>query len=741
MKALQKRPLTPPGSHSGQRLSVAVLVLLIVAFLQGTVYGQHRAGPRSAGPQEMQEAQVPSGVKAFGYKVPIPEIKLKSIIGGTPSRKAPPKEEPREQIAPTAPQPPRQRVEPGPDNSDLPEVTRPVVPRLPFERAHPVKREKPAKETTSAPPERPVPQLKVPLATPPKTPDEILEARPPRKEVLAAPSVAFKPPALLENEPRKQAPKELRLDPGPLSSPRGTIALRQRRPMERVVLVPSQPEFDALPPKEKPGSSASARKAQSDESPATAVDAKTAPGLTPPPRTVEAHASPREKPRVARAVPPLELLPPEKSPEERSQPRGTDKIQTASPAPTVVPPTRRDPAQSAPPKPVASAGTDRSRRNVPAIAIAPPAPPPAENPERARAQVPPLVVAASPQPGVSESAARPQREIPAIGMTPPAQDQPAVAEKSREKIPSVATAPPVPERLASAEKFRPTIPPIAMATPKPGHFATAEKSRKKIPAIAMAPPTSDHPAIVEKSREKIVAMKMAAPEPDHHPIAEKTRERIPAIAMTPPAQDDNEISAGDATPHPTSGVTAESEQRDVQSAQEPVASPNKVLMARAHPSPEVPVEEPREPTPPVVILPSPLDMDARESREVRDYLRATAPVLEELSLLITTAPTLAITNYDPTELGGPAVLKDVLLKLNSMKRALQILDSKTFAIIPPAKYADFHTTIRQSITQTCQACDSIITFLNSGKEDQLAKIHEHLSKARELMQKTRSRRG
>jgi hypothetical protein len=155
----------------------------------------------------------------------------------------------------------------------------------------------------------------------------------------------------------------------------------------------------------------------------------------------------------------------------------------------------------------------------------------------------------------------------------------------------------------------------------------------------------------------------------------------------------------------------------------------------------MPVEEPREPAPPEVILPSPLDSDARESIEVRDYLRATAPVLEELSLLITTAPTLAIANYDPTDHGGQAALKDVLLKLNSMKRALQILDSKTFAIIPPAKYAHFHTTIRQSIAQTNQACDSIITFLNGGKEDQLAKIHEHLSKAKELMQKTRSRRG
>jgi hypothetical protein len=98
---------------------------------------------------------------------------------------------------------------------------------------------------------------------------------------------------------------------------------------------------------------------------------------------------------------------------------------------------------------------------------------------------------------------------------------------------------------------------------------------------------------------------------------------------------------------------------------------------------------------------------------------------------------LTVADYDPSEPNAPVFPKELILKMDSLKRELQILDSKTFEIIPPAQYAPFHSIIRQSITQTYQACDEIINYFNDRKEQSLQKVQEHLLKARELIQKTR----
>lgn len=149
-----------------------------------------------------------------------------------------------------------------------------------------------------------------------------------------------------------------------------------------------------------------------------------------------------------------------------------------------------------------------------------------------------------------------------------------------------------------------------------------------------------------------------------------------------------------------------------------------------------------EPSPPAKeVLPSPLAQEALDSPEVREYLRETAPLLEELSLLMTRAPSLNIADYDPSDADAPIVPKEIYLKMDSMKRELQNLDSKTFAIIPPPKYGPFHAVIRESITETYQACDAIISYLNERNDENLQKIVEHLTKARELIRKTRSAQG
>ncbi len=141
-------------------------------------------------------------------------------------------------------------------------------------------------------------------------------------------------------------------------------------------------------------------------------------------------------------------------------------------------------------------------------------------------------------------------------------------------------------------------------------------------------------------------------------------------------------------------------------------------------------------TPAKEVIPSPLDDDALESREARDYLRETAPILEELSLLMTRAPGLSIEDYDPSDTNSALVPTDVRLKMASLKRELQILDSKTFAIIPPSRYQAFHSLVRESIAHAYQACDSIINYFEENNPQNFLKAKEHLVKAGELIRKT-----
>jgi hypothetical protein len=116
-------------------------------------------------------------------------------------------------------------------------------------------------------------------------------------------------------------------------------------------------------------------------------------------------------------------------------------------------------------------------------------------------------------------------------------------------------------------------------------------------------------------------------------------------------------------------------------------------------------------------------------------------VLEELSLLMARAPSLNLVDYDPSELNTPVIPQDLGLKLESLKRDLRILDSKVFSIIPPSKYSQFHELIRQSISHTYLACESISNYFQDAKPEELQKVKEHLVKAKELIQQTRKRNG
>lgn len=157
---------------------------------------------------------------------------------------------------------------------------------------------------------------------------------------------------------------------------------------------------------------------------------------------------------------------------------------------------------------------------------------------------------------------------------------------------------------------------------------------------------------------------------------------------------------------------------------------------KPEPEESAPVREQLPEPPAAEELASPLASNAEMNREVKNYLMETAPILEELSLLMTRVPSLRIEDFDPSKADVPVVPNDVFVLMDSTKRALQVLDSKTFAIIPPTKYAKFHSMIRESITQTYQGCEAVMNFFKQNTEEDLGKAQDHLLRARELIHKT-----
>lgn len=135
-------------------------------------------------------------------------------------------------------------------------------------------------------------------------------------------------------------------------------------------------------------------------------------------------------------------------------------------------------------------------------------------------------------------------------------------------------------------------------------------------------------------------------------------------------------------------------------------------------------------------IPSPLDEDSTMTPELKRYLRETAPILEELSLLMARTPSLSIADFDPSESHTQTLPKEINLKMESMKRDLRILDSKIFSIIPPQGYAQYHDLIRQSINHTYMATEAFINFANQSRMEDLSQVRDHLAKAKEYIHRT-----
>ncbi len=290
--------------------------------------------------------------------------------------------------------------------------------------------------------------------------------------------------------------------------------------------------------------------------------------------------------------------------------------------------------------------------------------------------------------------------------TGPESHQAALPEKKPEPVPL-----PSPTHQARLEPS-PT-PESVLPERKPEPTPQREPSRILEPPPPTESKPSPEPAVEPPPEKKVEPVPMPTPEPEKAPEATPTPEEQPTSAGPPQPE-----SVKPAEPAPEPGPT------------------------ESKPAPEEEVPAVPKPTlPPREAIASPLDEDATTSLEVRDYLRAAAPILEELSLLMTRGPSLAVSDYDPSDPNAPVVPKQIRLQMDWMKRELQVLDSKTFAIIPPKKYQAFHDLIRQSIAQTYQACDAVIAYLAESKPENLKKVHEHLLKARDLIQRTTEKTG
>ncbi|MGO9572015.1 MAG: hypothetical protein ACLP5H_31220 [Desulfomonilaceae bacterium] len=311
----------------------------------------------------------------------------------------------------------------------------------------------------------------------------------------------------------------------------------------------------------------------------------------------------------------------------------------------------------------------------------------------------------------------PYQEAPDKEYRPPVLQSPVVPEDIMEA--------PAPKKELLGKKTAPVMPPLLSLEPvkRPSKTMPLESTKAQDEA-------GSKEGIPLDPRRELEALPAVEPEaPTHEEPAKGVQEEAPKEVLPPPeAAPPPEAPAPEALPEPDL-------REPVPSALTPPS-----VEEPAKPEPSLPPVE--RPAPPAKeVLPSPLAQEALNSLEVKEYLRETAPVLEELSLLMTRAPSLNLADYDPSDADAPIVPKEIYLKMDSMKRELQNLDSKTFAIIPPPKYGPFHAVIHESITETYQACDAIISYLNERNDENLQKIMEHLTKARELIRKTRSAQG
>lgn len=327
----------------------------------------------------------------------------------------------------------------------------------------------------------------------------------------------------------------------------------------------------------------------------------------------------------------------------------------------------------------------------------------------------------------------------------PFEPAPRRSEPERLPEPPPQAAPPEKEQRSPLVAI-PTAPEDLMEAPPPKKEILKKKAGPKTPSLVQSPPGKGTvstfgltPTRVDPPPQEEWIPLIPRGEMEVLPPPEPTPAREPEPAPEQPP-------TTEPSPQPKTQPALPSERlpqeiRPSSPAEQPPAPPAARPLAPAEELAPAPPAEQLPPPPIEDVLLSPLAGDALGDREVKDYLKAAAPILEELSLLMTRVPSLKIDDFDPSKTDAAVVPEDVFLKLDSTKRMLQVLDSKAFAIIPPAKYSGFHSMVRESITETHLACEAIMSFFQNGDDSDLGKIRNHIQKARELIQKTRKRSG
>jgi hypothetical protein len=230
----------------------------------------------------------------------------------------------------------------------------------------------------------------------------------------------------------------------------------------------------------------------------------------------------------------------------------------------------------------------------------------------------------------------------------------------------------------------------------------------------------------QRPKEKI-------PSPKNPPTLNWTAPDKPVESMAPETAKEDEPAAEPMRPPEGKESTALSTPSEIEEQSIPDN------LAPGDVEEDIPVQVSPPPAPPKEMVPSPLEPGALEDEEVRDYLKATAAILEELSLLMTRAPSLTLAQYDPSDSSAPLAPAEVLRQIESLSRRLRILDSKTFTVIPPNRYNEFHNMLRNSIAESRMAFEAVMNFFSQGDPNALRQMRKHITKARDLIRETRRR--
>ncbi|MFC1834652.1 hypothetical protein ACFL2Q_07955 [Thermodesulfobacteriota bacterium] len=704
-------------------------------------------------------------IENTGFNVVIPAIKMKRIIKNNRPAKGPTRE-----VHTQASQPDdtRKSAEAGPVRRDRPTTSRkrePIDPaRLPF-RA-PMPKDSAASIADSVPATGSGGKQDHPLwSAVPKVPEDVMEARLPKKAILKR-KAAIKLPKLVEGQTAKAAIKAVPLERASVKDTEDLpepIELSSRRPMEIVPLPepePSPAEEVSLPEQTRPASETqpaqSGTPPRKDPGPSLEIPSVRE-STTSSKRDLPPWPQVRTQPEPTPEVPPAREsttntkseLPPwppvqesmtnakrELPPWPPVQAQPAQEATTPGGAPAEAPgPTLTEPNPQLTPRTTESTGA----------AVNPTAAPQFRRPDGEAPVQParPTEMVAEPTVGPRAQpdaypkpepnpAEKPSAVILQQRETVPAQDAPSAKPLEPESTPQPETQPQIQPEIKTGRvgeqptaglPSTPTVPPIQpptgppVETPWPGGGARGTLG-----------PESPPPSGTGEEQTPAVEQEPEKPSPDSlHPSRELAPLREPKVEQPSP-----EPPAADGIPGQESPVVKSQPKEEVPSIQPPTKEAGPPLLAQPPPAPAPPVKE---------TFPSPLESGLVQSWEVKKYLAATTPILEELSLLMARAPSLAIEDYDPSRVNPSTLSKDTLLKMEALKRSLQILDSKTFAIIPPKRYAPFHTRLRDSITHTFKACDCIMGFLKGGDPEQIKKMQDHIIKARDLIQSTRQAAG